>query len=426
MSVKKWLKKYFYQENQEEIHLDTELVDTNQSFWDLSVIQLTGLTSLPLLATSVLILRENSFFSALLTITLSNLILWVLRYAIVCMSFKGRKNTIELIQEYMGDPGRYILSIIIMLSTFAWFNGQTTIGINGIISLLHLKEGGPINFFIQGSIIMGVLSTLFCSGGIVWLKRLSLISFPILVISFICVLMTIPHKISGGTGNGISLYGMALALGSSLGVTADLPTFFRHSRSKAESIKALAVIQILSLIIGIGALYLGAVIDPWSGLNEIGNLTHGNPLLSISLFVLIFVSVICANVSNVYAGSVGWEVWAPKSLIGKKEYLLFGLGLTSFFIFFSNLFAIDIMLEKTDAALVNICLVLIIGYIIYLIRHKHPTSIEKYFYFFSWLMATSFSFSTHESEFIFETLIIAFVMSFGIIINKLYFKSLRI
>lgn len=409
-----------------ELDSSLHLVDKNQSFWDLATIQLTGLTSLPLLATSVLIIKTNTILSSILTLILSNLILWLFRYIIILMSHKNRKNTIEIIQDYLGDIGKYVSSVVVLAATLAWFCGQTTIGINAIISLFQLENKLTTNLFIQGSIIMGIISTFFCTGGIIWLKRLSLICFPIMVVALFIVFFLVPHDMKTGTATGISIPGLMLSLGSSLGVTVDLPTFFRHSRSKKESLKALGIIQIFSLILSIIALYLGSIILPWEGLNEISFLTDGNHFLSISLFLLIFLSVICANVSNVYAGSVGWEVWAPKSLVGKQEYLLIGLGLTAIFIFFANMIPLSLLLEKTDSALVNICIVLIIGYLICLFTRTKPNLLDKYIYFLAWLVSVTYNLITHDESALLELSIIIIIIAAGRfmrILNKFFRKN---
>ncbi len=69
--------------------------------------------------------------------------------------------------------------------------------------------------------------------------------------------------------------------------------------------------------------------------------------LDFSLIVFVFLSVICANVANVYSASVGWEVLAPSALVGRKEYLILGLGLTVIFIFVSNLFSVELLLNSS-------------------------------------------------------------------------------
>jgi purine-cytosine permease-like protein len=198
-------------------------------------------------------------------------------------------------------------------------------------------------------------------------------------------LITIPIEFATVGKNEISLQGLALVLGTNLGITADLPTFFRHSASWKSSVRALTIIQILTFLLGVGALFFGSLIHPWLGVKE--GADFENTLLKSSLIIIVFVSVICANVSNVYSASVGWELVAPV-LAGRKEYLILGLGLTIIFILISNIFSMDTLLETTDVCLVNLSLVLILSFIIRKFEHKPPDLFEKSIYFAAWFVAS--------------------------------------
>ena len=286
--------------------------------------------------------------------------------------------------------GSYFISILLLVATLAWFVVQTTLGSNALTSLIQvgIGEDAGINRFIQTSAFLGIISTLLCMEGIIVLRWLSLISFPLLVIAFIIVLSTAPHGLPSPSNIPFSLAGLPIVLSTSLGITADLPTFFRHSKSWKTSIAGLATIQLLSLVIGIGGLFLGLVIIPWFGIDSSAGYGNASTLLRMSLIGLIFISTICANVANVYSASVGWEIVAPAALVGRKEYLILGLGLTTVFILVSNVFSLDLLLNTTDDSLMNLCLVLFISYLISRLVKRPPTAFEKMIYFIAWLVAT--------------------------------------
>ena len=166
------------------------------------------------------------------------------------------------------------------------------------------------------------------------------------------------------------------------------PTFFRHSRSKKTSINALLLIQIVSVLLGIAGLYLGSIIKPWEGLNEVNPYLFGHGIsLRMALVALVFISVVCANVANVYSASVGWEIVAP-IFAGRREYLILGLGLTIIYILIANVFSLEFLLNVTDNALVNLCLVLLVGYIYRLFMKRHPNAYEKFSLFIAWIVST--------------------------------------
>jgi hypothetical protein len=96
-------------------------------------------------------------------------------------------------------------------------------------------------------------------------------------------------------------------------------------------------------------------------------------VLKYALIVFIFVSAVCANV---YSASVGWELVAPKSLVGRQEYLILGLSLTMFYI--------HGVLAIADSALVNFALVLLVAYVL----NKSFTHTQKMICFSAWVVAT--------------------------------------
>jgi len=207
------------------------LPDSHQSVWQLASIQMAGWTSLPILATSIAILQSNSFLGAILTIIVGNTILWFIRLGIIAMGYTKRQSTLGIARDYLGKTGSYFVAMLLLLSTLFWFITQTTTGSLSITHLLHIEESARINQFMQVGVLLGTLSTLFCMGGIVLLRKLSMFAFPILAIAFIMILYLLPERSLSTNSHSLSLAGLTLVLATNLGITADLPTFFRHSRS---------------------------------------------------------------------------------------------------------------------------------------------------------------------------------------------------
>jgi hypothetical protein len=203
---------------------------------------------------------------------------------------------------------------------------------------------------------------------------------------FVAILFVLPDRTL--QHNPLSLAGLTLVLATNLGITSDFPTFFRHSKSLQTSVTALTLVQLLSIALGIGSLYFGSIIA--HGLEISRETIHAtdHEMLKIPLICFIFLSVICANVANVYSASVGWELVAPKSLVGRKEYFILGLGLTTVFILVSGLFSLGLFLKASDSSLVNLCIVLVLGYIIGKQRQRLPNRFKRSSYFIAWLLAS--------------------------------------
>lgn len=368
--------------------MSNHLIDTKQSYWQLTAIQLSGWTSLPILATSILVLQKNSFLGAALTILVGNAILWFIRLGIIAMSHNKRESTLDLAQRYMGNLGSYVIAALLLISTLVWFLIQTTAASNALTHLISLKDRPGIDHFVQASVILGLASTLLCMEGIVLLRKLSVIALPILLITFLLILYYAP-SFSHENHQKLSLSGLSLVLATNLGITADMPTFFRHSKSWKDSIIALTATQLMSLILGGASLYLGSLINGIFELNENLLLQENETVLRYALILFIFISAVTANVANVYSASVGWEVIAPKALIGRQEYLILGLGLTMFYILFANICSPDALLTVSDNALVNLSLVLVLAYILTNTQREMLNRFQKVSFFLAWAVATS-------------------------------------
>lgn len=342
---------------------EQKLPDIHQSWGQLTVIQLAGWMSLPTLATSILILQVNSFLGSILTIIVGNAILWFIRLGIVAMSHEKRQSTLDISRDYLGNFGSYFIAVLLLVSTLAWYITQTTVASRTITHLITFEENNEINQFIQVSVFLGLVSTFLCMEGIVLLRRLATFALPLLFLSFLIVFILLPERAPHTNGNPLSLAGLTLVLATNLGISSDYPTFFRHSKSWEDSIKALIIIQLVSIILGILSLYFGSLILKTFEINEPLVLSSDSYTFYYALILFISLSVITANVANVYSASVGWEVLAPKALVGRKEYLILGLGLTILFILFSNFVSLDFLLTLSETSLVHLCIILVLGYI---------------------------------------------------------------
>ena len=364
------------------------LPETNQTSWQLAAIQLAGWMSLPTLATSIYILEVNSFLGAVLTILVGNAILWFIRLGIIGMSFQNRQSTLDISRAYFGVTGSYFIAVLLLVSTLAWFIAQTTAAGSTLTHLIAIHENPQIDQFTQMSVFLGIVSAFLCMEGIPLLRRLSTLARPLLVIAFFTIFFTLPSGDSVENTNPLSLSGLTLILATNLGLSSDLPTFFRHSKSWSTSVKGLFIIQVVSIVLGLLSLYFGSIIMEGFEINNELVMASGNNVLRMALVLFIFLSVICANVANVYSASVGWEVLAPKALVGRKEYLILGLALTTIFILLSGLLPIHLLLAVSDISLVNLCIVLVLGSIISKRLKQEPSRYLQSSYFTAWFVST--------------------------------------
>jgi purine-cytosine permease-like protein len=368
-----------------------ELDESAQSAWKLSYIQLAGVISIPSLTSSILLSQKYSFLSCLFTILIANIILWIVRYGIIKITHKSRKSTLDIAYDYFGKIGALVIAIALLIDTIAWFFIHTSVAGDLFISLTKMDERSNINHFVQISSVIGIVCTLFCMQGMRSLRRLALITLPVLIGIFI-LLITTSYTVSPKVdlAQEFTIAGLGMVLGYNLGFSIDLPTFFRHRRSWKDSVNALAIFQIISFLISLGGLFLGNLV----GLNEnTGNYQAGllNDVQTVLLIAFILFSAIYANVYNVYSSSVAWEILAPApTLVGRKEYMILGLSLTILFISFYKTFSIHTLLDIADSAMINLCLILFWVYITKNIFKKEPSSSwDRHLFHASWLVTSA-------------------------------------
>jgi purine-cytosine permease-like protein len=371
------------------------LIDLKQNYFQLAAIQTCGIINLPLLLSSIVIASKQSLTTSFLTVLSANILLWVFRYCLLKLSFQDRKSTLDLTMEYFGNLGTYIISLILLIDTLGWFFLHTSLSSNCLSILFNLKNNSNIDHFVQISIVIGVLSTLLCSQGIKSLKRISIILLPIIFFSFLGILFfslrtfSYPKFTPNNLSQLISIEGLGLILSTNLGLTADLPTFFRHRNTWNDSLKALGFFQFIGLIAGIFGLFLGNTFQ----VNPITNEYSLNIVSEFQKFFLILFllfSTLYSNIYNIYSSSVGWEILAPKSLVGRKEYMIIGLGLTILFISFYGTFSLENLLVFADSAMTNLCLLFMCFFLIS--YHKNSILIYKskasHILFIFWLLIT--------------------------------------
>lgn len=356
-----------------------------QSAFPLTAIQVAGATSLPVLNSSIQLFHQYGFFIAFLILLVGNISIWAIAFTIVQMTANTTKNTLDNVRDYLGVIGSWTVGVVLLVGTIAYYVTQTNLTTETLLSLFPFYEGYQIDKFFQFGVAVGIASVLAIIEGIKGLKWVACISFPIILIAFVGLLIWIPKINPITLAIESSIGGLAIALGTSLGVAVDYPTFFQHSKSKKSSLFAVAWIQIITFFIGVGGLYLGQYVGYSEDISGWKVVIHGTLFLRALFLLLVFLSCLCVNTVNIYSASIAWELLAPKFLLGKKEYAILGLGLTIIFILTTGLISMQLLLSVSDIALANLCFVLVFGFVGKKIFGE-PFIKEKWVFYFGWLV----------------------------------------
>lgn len=340
------------------------LPDTNQNFWQLTAIQVMTY-GLPCLLMGPLLAREVGVGAAYTSILIGNLILWFIGMGIVLMSSDGRPNAIQNIRNYFGFAGALAANVVLGLTFLIWYS----INLNMLVKSLCAIASASIPGLHYFGIALGVFVAFLSMGGIVLIRKVCAFAFPLIAFLF-CFSFSSFKSYLEFDGFKFSLFGTLSILLVSFAGQVNLPTFFRHSRSKADSVLAFTlVIVIISVfqLIAINSDLLSILIDLFPSCS---------PLCVLFSLLYVLVATICANLNNIYFSSAVLEFFFPNSKrwwgylsVGLLGSLIYGLfGPSNFFVLTQNLIEFFVF---------NLTVVLLMAFSSKMFMKYNPTSIEK-------------------------------------------------
>jgi cytosine permease len=299
--------------------------DHSQHWGHLSSIQLAGgIISVPLIAVGAEILLSNGIADAILSIILGNLIIFGISLCIVLMSYHNHLNAIENAEQFVGKIGGRILAFFVLITMIGWLPRQ-------LAPASQLLQIFPFFSSFNVGALLGALASLVLLFGIKGLKNLCFYSVIPLMLLFLAILFNV--EITAVNRNitfpsRFDFSGTSLIVSSLIASIIDFPTFFRHSKSKKDSIIALIVILFGTIVIQcLGLLlYHLFLIDK----NFIFDLMAKGEVASILISIFLVISIVTSASWNIYAASVGWESLFPK-FKDKTEYAVIGLTATLIF-----------------------------------------------------------------------------------------------
>lgn len=333
----------------------------NQNFWQLAVIQSAAL-GLPIIELGGELAQKIGPGIALGCVLLGNLILWLIGVSIISMT-EGKNNGIENIGEYVGSFGKYTAALILIIGFLGWYSLQT----HSIAIVFHHYVGGGLNQTIRYGAIFGIITAMISMGGIKTIRWLTTIAFPIFIFFFFYILLKRNTTSINFWSIGISASGLITIVLSLLPGMINLPTFFRHSKSKAHSYLAITLITIFTSLFQTTTI-LGNIQSSLDLLNS--------NLFPISVACIAILTLICINVVNIYFASAAFESIAKRPSEG-KDFAIFGLIGTGVYSVLQSLPSMTFLYSVISCSLSALGVTLLIAFIIRLIVSHRPRTYEK-------------------------------------------------
>ncbi|MCP5491409.1 MAG: hypothetical protein H7A42_09935, partial [Chlamydiales bacterium] len=357
--------------------------EKDQNFWELASIQSAAI-GIPGMIVGGQISKQFGFGTAVISIIIGNLILWVLELAIISMTSEGKLNAIENVKEYLGRFGSILISLVLILAFWMWFviqlNNSDSILFSAINSYMPIQHQG----FSRLGVILGILISLLSMGGVRLIRIICVFSLPVLMVFsiYLCVRLVNASVFEGAWE--FSWVGVILVITVELPGAINLPTFFRHSRSRYDSFLGLTLMTLLFIFFEFTTVLMGTSnLDVSHLINYDYKLNSLIPVSIICLFSII--SLICINMVNIYLSSACWQEIVPK-LSGPKKYITIGLIATGIYIFIQNSPLMFFVEDLASCYLANLGIVMIISFLIKVIVQHRLRSFQKVLGIVCWLI----------------------------------------
>lgn len=356
------------------------LPDQHQNFWQLTCIQ-SASQSIPGILIGGVLAQQYNASIAITSICIGNLILWFIGLGVISMASKERKNAIENVRGYLGKGGGILMALILMCAFLSWYILDIQASIEALSPLFNVEKGKGT---IKLGIMFGVLIAFLSMGGIKLIKWICVVSFPF-------VLMSIFYGIFQSKSLGLidswefSIYPILGIVSLTLPAMVNLPTFFRHSNSRSDSILALTLFTIFGGIFQMSSVFTGMT-NPSEILTTYGHVS------GITTYVVIFATaivllLICLNLVNIYFASAGLEEIVP-SLAGPKGYLLVGVLGTAVYAFLHKPDRMIFLENLADNFIANLGIILLASYLVTVIVKHRPRFFEKSLSFTCWFVGS--------------------------------------
>lgn len=271
-------------------------VDHKQTYWQLAAIQ-----SVPLGMSAILmghlLTKQYGSGVAICSIVIANLILWLISIIIISMSYKTRSNAVQNVNNYMGKYGAYFKRFILSTAFLLWFPYQ----LQSTLPLLEVYFSTKTLPFL--GIGLALLTTFLSVGGIRFIKWSCTISFPVVFFYYIYALVNRPDSSPEISSFGISLTAVLTSLGVFLPFAVNSPTFFRHSRSRADSYLSLTLIAIFMSFFQISTIWI--------------KFSYLENYFTLGFIIWVLIST---NLFSIYLASASFEG------LNQKSWIYFSLG----------------------------------------------------------------------------------------------------
>ncbi|MCB1117729.1 MAG: hypothetical protein KDK50_04010 [Chlamydiia bacterium] len=346
--------------------------DHTQSFWQLGAIQAASF-GLPDLVIGQQIVKNYDVGSALFAIIVGNLILWIIGLAIVAMSIRDKKkwHAIENAVEYLGKPAGVIAAIVLLLAILAWYSLQlqsSAVAVKALIPNIDWLSIGTI------AVVFGLVISVMAYGGIRLIKKVCVFSVPFLVLFCLYATFISDHSVALNGPWRLSLPAVSIVILINLPGMINLPTFFRHSRSRVDSFFALTIMTVFMMFFQATSIWIG--IDNPKMIADVSCTGLACIFYYIFAFIFLLLATTCINLVNIYFVSASLET-LMKAHTNPRNYV--AVGLIGTLVYLGAHYGAPVLFLENlvDNFIACLGIILLLALLTRIVVHHRPRTLDK-------------------------------------------------
>jgi len=355
------------------------IANHDQNFWQLASIQSAAL-GFPGIIFGVQLAKKYGVGAAICSLSIGNLILWLVGVVVISMVSRSRFNAIENVKSYLGKAGGMLAALIFMFAFISWYGLQIYSSVFELSSFFSIDSDHQRNVMIRFGVACGLLAALLSIGGIRLIKWIAVISLPILFIYHFFSILSSDYSITFKLD--VSVPAIISSIFLLLPGMINLPTFFRHSRSRADSFLALTIMTLFITFFQISSIWM-AFINIEQSIQHPFNFNAILQLFLISLFIVLLLTN--NNLLNIYFASACWEMIVP-GFGGSKQYAIIGLLGTTAYTFIQISSPMLFFVDLANSFIANLGIVMLIAFLVRIVVKHRPRTFEKLINGGAWLI----------------------------------------
>jgi hypothetical protein len=343
---------------------------------NLNFFQLSSILSASLGLSAVIVGKtlatQHGAGTAICSLAIGNLILWLIATAIITMVDKTDATAIDNIKSYLSAYGGIPIALIFMMAFLGWYASQIDFSIKALNGLNLYQSEAQQGMLIRVGAVLGLFSAMLAMGGIHLLRVIAVCAFPAIFLYYLYTIVTSSHSVSFAGTWGISFQGIVAAILVILPGVINFPTVFRHSRSKAHSFLSLTLFTILITSFEASTIWM--------------DLSATRSILQETTLIIFIISILTlTNLMNVYMASASWASIIPK-FGSSKGFAIIGLLGTLFYTFIQISAPMQFLQNLTNAYIAVLGIVLLIAYLLRILLKHRPRPFEKMINLTTWLV----------------------------------------